>query len=282
MFRYNLKIADIKIVLNTVSKINIPDRLGGFLCADFDKEDCVINVRTVKELPGMSEKGCQYGPDYYDYTMGNLKIFHSESVGGQPFSVTEFFEKKIVDILVKEEYLQYFDGIFGIFNRIAFEYLLLKYSGLMLHSSFVKYNGMGIVFAGPSGVGKSTQADLWKDNLGAKIINGDRSVLRKSENNWNVYGSLFSGTSGICLNDNAPLKAIVILKQSENNKIEKLSPAKAMLHIYPEISVNRADENIATKTAELCMKLISDIPVYRLECRPDKDAVYMLKKELNL
>ena len=47
---------------------------------------------------------------------------------------------------------------------------------LVLHSSYiVTRQEQGILFSGPSGIGKSTQAALWQRYAGAEIVNGDRA-----------------------------------------------------------------------------------------------------------
>ena len=53
-----------------------------------------------------------------------------------------------------------------------------------------QYKGKAIAFSGPSGVGKSTQAEIWKQCFQADILNGDRALLRKADQGWKAYGFL--------------------------------------------------------------------------------------------
>lgn len=77
---------------------------------------------------------------------------------------------------------------------------------ILLHGSFVEYNGNGIVFTGYSGIGKTTQAQLWKKHLGADIINGDKVFIRDFDDGVYAYGLPWKGSSPYCLNKKAPLK----------------------------------------------------------------------------
>ena len=50
---------------------------------------------------------------------------------------------------------------------------------LVLHSAYiVTRQGEGILFSGPSGIGKSTQAALWQRYGAAQTVNGDRALVR--------------------------------------------------------------------------------------------------------
>ena len=66
---------------------------------------------------------------------------------------------------------------------------------LVLHSSYiVTRTGEGILFSGPSGIGKSTQAALWERFAGARTINGDRGLVCPAART--VSGIFYAGTSG--------------------------------------------------------------------------------------
>ena len=68
---------------------------------------------------------------------------------------------------------------------------------LVLHSAYiVTRRGEGILFSGPSGIGKSTQAALWQRYGAAQTVNGDRALVRPDTGT--VSGVMYAGTSGIC------------------------------------------------------------------------------------
>ena len=70
------------------------------------------------------------------------------------------------------------------------ELVFIINQGFQLHASVINWKDKGILFSAPSGTGKSTQADLWKKYEGAKVINGDRALIRKRKRR--VYGLWFS------------------------------------------------------------------------------------------
>ena len=66
--------------------------------------------------------------------------------------------------------------------------ILQQFLVLFFHAAQITYQETGILFAGPSGAGKTTQAKLWERFRNARIICNDRTLLRKQDGNWYSYG----------------------------------------------------------------------------------------------
>ena len=163
---------------------------------------------------------------------------------------------------------------------LSLETLLLRHHGLLLHASFIRWNGQGILFSAPSGIGKSTQANLWETYENAEILNGDRAGIRFVEEKWYAYGLPYAGSSEIYRNEKAPVKAIVVLKQAPENRVRKLSVSEAFGYLYPEFTLHRWDKRFCDIALNYILELLSAVPVYLLECLPDQSAVSVLKNEL--
>ena len=73
-----------------------------------------------------------------------------------------------------------------------------------------------ILFSGPSGIGKSTQAGLWTKYRKARVINGDRTLLKKENGRWMSLGWPICGSSEICYNEAYPVKAVIFLGQGND------------------------------------------------------------------
>ena len=279
---YCFTLAGLRTVLRVPFEISISESLQPFLCASHQETDCTIILRACPQLPPFSDDGLWRGLEYYDCHQGNLRTFHCNAPQTGAFAVTEHFENGNIEISVLPDYLSYFTGTAGIFNRIGMETLLLQHNGLLLHASLIKYKGKTLAFAGTSGVGKSTQADIWHRFLGADIINGDRAALRKAHNDWNAYGCPYAGTSGIYKNDHGPLAAIILLGKAEENHLRRLTAGEAFRYLYPELSVHHWQKNFVEKATDLCLQLLAQTPIYLLECRPEESAALLVKKGLSL
>lgn len=150
------------------------------------------------------------------------------------------------------------------------------YNALLLHASCVNLGGEGVLFTGFSGVGKTTQARLWNELLGAAIINGDKAFVREIDGEFYGCGLPWKGSSEYCLNKKTKLKAIVVLRQAKENKITKLGAAAAMEYFMPHIFMPHWDEICLNKAFDNFEKILEKVPVMLLECRPDEDAVKLL------
>lgn len=164
-------------------------------------------------------------------------------------------------------------------HLIAPELLLMRENAFLLHSSVIEFGGRAVLFAGKSGIGKSTQAELWKKYLDADIINGDRCVIMKRNGIFFGGGSPWCGTSGIRRSEQFPISGIILLEQSPVNEISKIGAA-AFAPLLSQTLTNSWNSEMMDKITSLYSELLRDVPVYRLRCRPDEDAVMLTYREL--
>lgn len=168
-------------------------------------------------------------------------------------------------------------------NCFAFsgwEMLLLQKGRLLLHASCVDTPLGGLLFSGPSGIGKSTQAELWRQYAGAVLINGDRPILSRDEQGWRAWGSPYAGSSRHFVNESCVLRAVVLLKQAKSCTLRRLSGADAFRRVFAGTTVNSWDKSSVQHVCELTERLVSALPVYELSCTPDRAAVELLRAEL--
>lgn len=157
--------------------------------------------------------------------------------------------------------------------------ILAERGMLVLHSSYVlRAEGDAILFSGASGIGKSTQAELWREFAAARVINGDRSLV--DVDCGMAHGIFYSGTSGICENHSAPIRAIVLPEQRAENRVFVPGHREAFMRLLNQCSYYPWDAESAALMTELVARLVGRVPVYRLDCRKDEGAVRALENEL--
>lgn len=167
-----------------------------------------------------------------------------------------------------------------VFAAIALEHLLVRRGRVILHASYIDWNGRAILFTAPSETGKSTQAALWEQFRGSETINGDRTCLSADEGVVMAHGLPMAGTSGICKNRSLSVAAVVYLSQAPENRLEQLRGAAAFKAVFSGTWVNdwdRADTEAAVDTVS---RIVTGVPVFHLACRPDQEAVDLLAAAL--
>lgn len=156
--------------------------------------------------------------------------------------------------------------------RAACEAGMALRDGLPLHASLVEKDGFGVIFLGPSGMGKSTQAKLWEQYLGADFLIGDRPGLRKIDGKWIGFGMPWDGKDRIYRQVSAPVRALVWLEQAKENHIEPMNPVQAMTVILEQAMMPVWDDKAMDGASVMMGALAREVPMYHLRCLPDEAA----------
>ena len=245
--------------------------------------DRLLELTPVDRLPVPSSEGGVWQDNRCYCHRGQVQeVFYCAAPGRPPYAQVTWDLTAPQRLLCRyvagqEGELNYFRNVFQLLSG---ETLLLELGGLMLHASFIRWQGRGILFSAPSGTGKSTQADLWVRYCQAEVLNGDRAALRPGPTGWTAYGLPYAGSSGIYCNDQAPVAALVLLGQARENTIRQVRPAQAVRTLFPEVSKQGWDPMWTDRAVELLTQLVTQVPVYRLDCLPDRTAVDCLRDVL--
>lgn len=157
---------------------------------------------------------------------------------------------------------------------------LPNFDRFVFHGAAIEYNGKAYLFTAPSGTGKTTHINLWKQYLGDKvdIINGDKPIIYVGDKST-VYGTPWAGKEGYQRNASAPLKAVCIIKQSKTNSITRLEKGDAVNHLMRQVYLPQ-DPIVLSKTLALLGKIIENTPVYILQCDISEQAFEISYKTL--
>lgn len=212
------------------------------------------------------------GAVYRHFPMGTAQGALTRFKSGD-FSETEtFFTEQSHRTMMDYRYM---------WNSIALPQLLLPHGILLFHASYIEADGGAIIFSAPCGTGKSTQAALWEKYRNAEVINGDKTGVSVANGEVFANGLPFCGTSGICKNRSMPLKAIVLLGQSPENKIRRLNGAEAVQSLMENIYLDFLADGEAEKCVDVIIGILNKVPVFKLDCTPDERAVKILESAIN-
>ena len=274
-------IAGIRFSLHTERPIIITEPFKDFITEN-DQSDIKIEFKESNqiELKTENEKFSNLIFKVYENDKGYYRIYHDHKEDDRQYAIGRIYSNEYEKIQYLTDSSQFFNESSNAFSHIAFEELLLRWKAMILHASFISTEQGGILFSGPSGIGKSTQADLWRLHEEAELINGDRTIIRKDNNMWRAYGSPYAGSSRCFVNKSVAIRAIVILKKCEKCRIQKMNSTMAFFKTYAGMIVNTWNQEYVQTITDLLKEMILEIPVYLLECTPTKEAVDLLKNTL--
>ena len=151
---------------------------------------------------------------------------------------------------------------------------LLKYDGILLHSSCVVLDNKAYLFSAPSGTGKSTHTQLWLSAFkNAKILNDDKPAIIIRNNIAYACGTPFSGKNDLSLNEIYPIQGIAFLERSKDNWIKKMDDKKSIYSIFNQ-TIRPGYENEMDDMIKVVEKIVDLVPIYQFGCNMDLDAAY--------
>ena len=167
------------------------------------------------------------------------------------------------------------DRDFGLNNALmlAYAFASAPYATLLMHASVVRNAGVGYLFLGKSGTGKSTHTRLWLQHIpGSDLMNDDNPVVRIEDGEARVYGSPWSGKTPCYRNVAAPVGGFVQLQQCPENSIRRENVLGSFASLLPSISTMKWDRRIYTAHCDTISDLIRKVPLFHLGCLPDEAA----------
>lgn len=172
------------------------------------------------------------------------------------------------------------DAVFGINNAamLLFAFASAGKGTLEMHASIIENSGKAYLFLGKSGTGKSTHSSLWLKYIeGSELMNDDNPVVRTFPDGSIVaFGSPWSGKTPCYKNIQAPVGAFVQIRQCPENRISRMSVIESYSSLFSSISgIKDDDSNLADGLNASIDKVLSAVPCYLLDCRPDEEAAQL-------
>lgn len=212
------------------------------------------------------------------------------------FSFKVFIENESLTVCMKDEFAEYNflisedrnvvysdlsltdkreANFINYFLRTVFGILSAYHKTLKIHASVIEKNGKALIFLGKSGTGKSTHSKLWQKFVpGCSLLNDDEPIIRfLSDGTVRVFGAPWSGSTPCYRNISAEVCAFVHLHQSAENSLTKLNGLTAFSSLLQSTAIMRSDRNNRSLVISVINDILEKIPVYRLDNRPDRDAV---------
>ncbi|MBO5859433.1 MAG: hypothetical protein J6R20_06615 [Clostridia bacterium] len=248
----------------------------------YDGEQCDyrVNLDFSSALPKKIENPFYVSQDrVYVVENGALHCFFKSRDNAEEYYARRISDGKHISIVIDEQYSDMLRADV-MFSLVGIEEIVAENNGCVLHSSFIEKDGEAVLFSGPCNIGKSTQANLWRDFAHATVINGDKTFIFEKDGTFYASGMPFSGSSKDCLNRVVPLKAVICLEQADCNFAQRLGSMQSFYKLYKNCYPVPFSRDLTDKLIDFVQKLSQNVPVYEYACRADESAVRYLEREL--
>ncbi len=158
-------------------------------------------------------------------------------------------------------------------EEVLFTTLLSLGRGVLLHALAVSDRGHAIIFAGTSGVGKSTLADLWKNQEGVTILSDDRVIVREEEGRFWAYGTPWHGDVNLCSPAKAPVDRIFVIRHAGENSAVPLEARTALTSLLVRSFPTYWNPEGMGFILEFLVRMSRAVPCYDLGFVPDRSVI---------
>jgi hypothetical protein len=187
-------------------------------------------------------------------------------------------------------------------DELLIMHRLTQEKAIELHGcGIVRADGIGNLFVGHSGAGKSTTTRLWTASENVEVLSDDRIIVRRDEQQqvphfrfaevrndkaqkqiprfarndktMRMYGTPWHGEAMYASPNSAPLARIFVLEHGHGNVLTPLSPPQAVAELFARSFVPFHRHEYVDSALEFLQELVDTVPVYRYSFEPDQRAV---------
>ena len=156
---------------------------------------------------------------------------------------------------------------------IAYVYSAAFHDAVLMHASCVCFDGQGVAFVGPSGIGKSTHSRLWVNYIkGSSLLNDDQPIVRLIDGVPFLCGSPWSGKTACYKNKVVQLKALFCMEQAKENRVELLTPQMMFGQLLSSCAMIKEDPATFAAITQILASIAGQVKAFRLWSRPEKEA----------
>jgi len=218
----------------------------------------------------------------YECEAGLRFDFNSEMLGVRPYKrlfVNKEFSRATLQM--SEECLESreADPLGYPLDELLIMHRLTQEKAIELHGcGIVRANGVGNLFVGHSGAGKSTTTRLWISREEVEVLSDDRIIVRPDaahtgSSSMRMYGTPWHGEAMFASPNSAPLSRIFVLEHGHGNVITRLSKSQAVAELFARSFVPFHRHEYVDSALSFLEQVADSVPCYRYSFEPDERAV---------
>ena len=151
---------------------------------------------------------------------------------------------------------------------------MTAFDTFVMHGTVISTSGTGYMITASSGTGKTTRAKLWVKHIpDSQIVNGDKPLIRITDDAAYAYGTPWCGKEGMNVNTCVPLRSLLILERSDGGNT--IAPMRAS-DAYPVLlrqTYFPVETAARLKTFSLLQRLTDNVSIFHFCSEPTAEAV---------
>lgn len=225
----------------------------------------------------------QYGKVYtvcQDYLYKNSIDAETISITTNAEDIAEVYFQLREMMPIKYDPIEYISSHCGhleslaVYGKIAD--VMPFYHTFLMHGSVIACDNNAYMLTASSGTGKTTRTRLWKKEFPDSIIvNGDKPLIKLTENEAYACGTPWCGKEGWNKNVVIPLRAIILIERAnedEENSIYEISFQDAFISLLEQIH-RPTDAGALRKTLQLLKSLEQKVRFYKFRSAPTPEGI---------
>jgi len=277
----NVNIGDVGITIAANSELidwEIAPSYFPFICEE--EPDIRVNMRrgTPDGSPSRKFFGSYPIWDLYRSNGNSIIKFYDEMPG---LSRALAFEANIkeADLFFPDATDQFVDPFYGPVLELLMINYLAQSRGAVLHSCGIKSGESGLLFVGESGAGKSTLTRLWNQVEDVEILSDDRTIVRKKDGDYWMYGTPWHGEAKFGSPQSVRLDRIYFIQHGTANWARPIKGALPVQNLLTCSFLPYWDPEGMEFTMDLFSDLTATVPCYELFFKPDSDIADFVRKD---
>jgi len=270
----NLSIGDVSIYIAGNSQIQDWEIAPSYIQFVSGREpDIRLNLVRGAPKNGVSKKFFGSYPiwDLYRSNGNSIIKFYDEMPG---LARALSFESRLdqAELFFPETTNQFVHPFYGPVLELLMINYLAQSKGTVIHSCAVKSGESGLLFVGESGSGKSSLMRLWRQAEDVEILSDDRTIVRRNDGDYWIYGTPWHGEAEYGSPQSARLEKIFFIQHGVTNSARLIKGAEPVQHLLTCSLPPYWDCAEMDFTMNFFHDLTQAVPCYEMFFKPDSGA----------